>query len=209
VKSKIDTAWFNDQIKNSVFGSQRQLARKMKGSSGKSLEPSALSLMLRGKQAMRDEDRQQLADLLSVPLVEILRRSGYELDDPHMKAVPVKGVMDRTWTYVPLKKEGEPILAPSDIPVGSFGIRVVTQRSEISLIDGWQFVASKVEDCRAEHVGRLCLVKPKSHKPTILFVERGYKAKTFNLVSTAPNIEPIESAIVEWCAPIIWIRPQA
>jgi hypothetical protein len=78
----IDTGWFMKKIHESQYGSQRQLAPKIFGRQGKPLEPSALSLMLRGMRAMQLEEAEQLAELLGAPLQEVLFHAGVDVGPP-------------------------------------------------------------------------------------------------------------------------------
>ena len=75
----IDTLWFKHRIAESPHGSLSRVARKMQGRTGRPLEPSMLSLMLRGKREMRLDEARQLANLLGVPLIEVLRHVGLPL----------------------------------------------------------------------------------------------------------------------------------
>lgn len=69
----IDTAWFHQQIE-ARNESVRGLARFM------GIDPSAVSLMLRGKRKMSADEQDQIADFLGVRLDEIAaRRRGVQL----------------------------------------------------------------------------------------------------------------------------------
>lgn len=80
-KPEVDTEWFNEMIAQSAYKSQRALAKAMRTDSGKPLEPSALSLMLRGEREIKKHEYQQLAKLLDVPLVEVLKRCGFVFEE--------------------------------------------------------------------------------------------------------------------------------
>lgn len=72
----IETDWFIERIKESGYGSLRSLAPKIRGKLGKRLDVAALSLMLRGKREIKLGEARQLADLLMVPMGEVIRRAG-------------------------------------------------------------------------------------------------------------------------------------
>ena len=65
-----NTQWFLDRI-NTKFGSLRQFSKQLIGKNGKSLDVSAVSLMLRGKREMRYKEAHQIAKLLEEPLIEV------------------------------------------------------------------------------------------------------------------------------------------
>jgi hypothetical protein len=207
----IDTDWFYDAIARSQYGSLRAVAKRMKSSQGRPLEPSALSRILRGKQAMRDQDRAQLAEILNVDQFEILRRSGVIMNDPGMKDVILAGHLDkRLELHLSQGKNGDSILGPSNLPAAAIAVRCQTARSEHDAVDGWVLYAEKPEPYRADMLGRLCLVGPKSLNPTVAFISRGYKAGTVNLESGLfGTFTSHENITLEWASPILWIQPQA
>jgi hypothetical protein len=72
---KPDAAWFNAKIR-SRFQNQRAFAPKMKDRHGRPLDQPKLSRMLRGERAMQLHEARQFAELLGVPLIEVLERAG-------------------------------------------------------------------------------------------------------------------------------------
>lgn len=74
--ARIDTQWFRERIRSSRYRSLRSLAKVMSGRN-KDLNISSLSLMLRGKRLMLARTVADLANLLDIPVAEILRRAGY------------------------------------------------------------------------------------------------------------------------------------
>lgn len=72
----VDTAWFERKIAESPYGSMRQLAKHMRQPDGKPIDHSAVSRMLRGERAIQLHEARLLADLLGVPMAEIIRRAG-------------------------------------------------------------------------------------------------------------------------------------
>jgi hypothetical protein len=74
-----DTEYFRIAILKSRYRSQRQLSRHIIGANGNPLDPSALSLLLRGKRQMQIHEARQLADLLDLPLADVLIHAGVEV----------------------------------------------------------------------------------------------------------------------------------
>lgn len=75
-RSEIDTEWFEKLIKESPYGSIRQLAKHMRQPDGRPIDPSAISRMLRGERAIQLHEARLLADLLGVPMSMIIRKAG-------------------------------------------------------------------------------------------------------------------------------------
>jgi len=206
---KIDTEWFNDLIRKSPYGSQRRFARKIRGRHGKPLDPSALSLMLRGKRAMQLHEARQFADILDVPLADVIRHAGIAVPDDGARTVPVIGYVDQSANLHLLdSKNPELVPGPADLPPDCVAVRCRTGRSEHDLIDGWLLYALKPQPASADVVGRFCLAAPKDGRPTMGFVLRGYKPGTFNLMSGFyGTLTAAENVAFDWVAPVVWLRP--
>ena len=67
---KISTQWFQDRIKASKHGSQRQLAFAI------GIDPASLSYALNGKRRLQIHEAEAIANALSVPLAEVLTHVG-------------------------------------------------------------------------------------------------------------------------------------
>lgn len=208
---KVNTAWFTDRIRQSSYGSQRRLAPKIIGRNGRPLEPSALSLMFRGKRAIQLHEARQIADLLDVQLVDVLRHAGVPHVDDAERTVPVIGTIDKNGvlTFEPTTKDNERVPAPRELPSDAVAVRCRTARSEHSMIDGWILFAERPAQPRMDMAGRLCLVAPKNGRREIAFVTRGYRIGTFNLTPWRHGFgEAKENVHVELAAPVLLIRPQ-
>lgn len=72
----IDTDWFVRRIQESEHGSLRRLAAKMRNRQGEPMNIAPVSLMLRGKREIVLSEARQLADLLGVPMGEVIKRAG-------------------------------------------------------------------------------------------------------------------------------------
>ena len=81
IAAKIDTRWFQDRLSD-VRLSQRKLARQM------SLDPAAVSLMIRGKRKMSAAEAAEIARFLGVSVTEVLVRAGI---GPTMRETPAPG----------------------------------------------------------------------------------------------------------------------
>lgn len=72
---EIDTAWFIRRIEGLDL-SLRKIAPLIRGRSGKSLDVAAVSLMLRGLREISLSEARQLANILEVPMSEVIKRAG-------------------------------------------------------------------------------------------------------------------------------------
>jgi len=78
VRKQIDTAWFQDQATKSA-GSIRKLARLIIGRSGP-LDPAALVRAIHGQREFTLSEIKQIAHQFQVPILEVLRRCGINVD---------------------------------------------------------------------------------------------------------------------------------
>lgn len=206
---RVDTSWFVDKIRETPYGSMRRISGKIRGRNGKPLDPSALSLMLRGKRSMQLEEARQFADLFDVPLIDVLRHAGISVPENRDRVVPVSGYIDKNGEVHLSKDEHDHVAIPGDATREAFALRCRTARSEQSIMDGWLFYAEGLQQARAEAVGRFCVVKIKAGKLFVAHVSRGYRPGTFNLQIGLPGImRTSENTHLEKASPVLWIRTQ-
>lgn len=80
-QTQIDTRWFQSRLADKRL-SQRQLAKLM------GLDPSAVSLMLRGKRKLSAAEAREIARLLGVEASEVLMRAGSTPTVPYGQVDP-------------------------------------------------------------------------------------------------------------------------
>ncbi len=81
----IDTRWFKEKIKASRYRTLRGVARRMQGRNGP-MEMSSLFHMLKGTRQMKLVEARQLADLLEIPLIDVIRRAGVHVGPRDLKS---------------------------------------------------------------------------------------------------------------------------
>ena len=86
----------------------RQLAKRIE------LEPSAVSLMLRGMRKMTLEEANKIASLLGVQVTEVLRQAGVPVSDD-VRGVALVGYVDANSTVKSLNSSKR-IVGPPDVP---------------------------------------------------------------------------------------------
>ena len=104
----VDTNWFRDKLADKR-SSQRQLAKHM------SLDPAAMSLMLRGKRRMSAAEAADIARFLGVDVQEVLTRAG--VDSTHPTKTRDQGGWGASPTATHLTAMGEPTESMFDLPV--------------------------------------------------------------------------------------------
>lgn len=167
------------------------------------LDPAAVSLMLRGKRKMTNEEAHRIADLLGVTVTEVLRRSGIEvLDD--VRKVPISAWVDEQGVISLFpEKTHETVIGPADCPAGTYGVQV---RSPTGPQDGWLLFVSPAQEKAADVLDRLCLVTtPKGHA-TVAIIRRGYRVDRWNLIVWPSRNVNTDTTLV-WCSRVLWIKP--
>lgn len=86
---QINTKWFKERLSERGV-SQRKLAKMM------DLDASAVTHMFHGRRNMRLEEAQHLADIMRVPVEEVLRHAGLRIsgEPDEEPAFPVKQIFE-------------------------------------------------------------------------------------------------------------------
>lgn len=205
-KCRIDTDWFNERIRE-THGSQRLLAKKMTSTRDAQLDISTLSLMLRGRQDMRDHYKHQLAKLLGVSFEEICRRAGV-VPSGASAEIPLSGTVDRDWGLRLLDETTDTVVVPPDVPSEGIAVRCMTSNSENAVVDGWILYAEKPRKFSTADIGRLCLYAADSGSSSVGVLQRGYQAGKTNVhVGVYGTLATTMNVSLEWVAPVLWIKP--
>lgn len=110
----IDTAWFQARIRASRFRSMRGIAPHLRNIRGLPMSIDGLVQRLHGRRQLRIGEARQFADLLEIPLADVLRRAGIDTRGPeddlearHRAAVRMVGTLlafiDEAGVAVPAK----------------------------------------------------------------------------------------------------------
>jgi hypothetical protein len=73
---KPDTAWFHERLRDAGYASWYELAPEMRRRDGGVIDRSAVTRMITGKRGVDIFEAAQLARLLRVELLEVIRRLG-------------------------------------------------------------------------------------------------------------------------------------
>lgn len=192
----INQVWFRERLRQ-INMSQRQLAKKIQ------LDPAAVSLMFAGRRSITMKEAKQLADILLVPVTEVMRQAGIEvLDD--VRKVPIAGFVgaDCAVTLLPAGTH-DMIMAPADVPTGSFAIQ---HRVVNSIYDGWISFVSGTQQLPEDALDRLSVVALKDGRLLRGIIRRGYKSGLYNLI-LVPDATVLENKEIAWAARILWVLP--
>jgi transcriptional regulator with XRE-family HTH domain len=196
MNTQMNTEWFRDRLKQQKI-SQRGLAKLL------NIDPAAASLMLRAKRKMTTHEAHQIAQILGVPLNEIMRQAGIEVIDD-VRRVPITAYMDEhgSVSLMPARTH-DTVVGPADCPIGTYAIQV---RSPATIKDGWLVFVNPTQAPAADNIDKLCSTATAEGKQIVAVVRRGYRRDTHNLIMW-PSMEVLADCNVAWSSPVLWIKP--
>ena len=193
---EINKDYFTERLR-AIKLSQRQLAKKI------DIDPAAMSYMLSGKRRMTMPEAKAIADVLMVPVTEVMRQAGIEvLDD--VKKVPIAGFIGTGATVTLLPKgTHDMVMAPGDVPHGTFALQI---RNPGSAYDGWIAFVSGQQQPATDLLDRYAILATSDGQMLSAMIRRGYKQKLHNLM-LLPDGSVLENREVAWGARVLWIQP--
>lgn len=195
---KANTKWFRDRLAERAM-SVRGLAKKLE------LDPSAVSLTLRGRRKMTLAEANQIAVLLGVSVTEVIRQAGIAVADD-VKGIRLLGTVDSESNVKTLKDSAiKMVSAPPDVPADGFALQI---RAPQSLQDGWLIMAGAMTDLMDLMLDRPCVVTLADKRRIVGILRRGYEPDAFNIIPMLAPEKAIEDQAVTAVSPILWIRPQ-
>lgn len=206
-KKRPDVQWFRSRLKDRNV-SQRGLAKIME------VDAAALSRLFQGRRELRLHEAEQIAEVLAVPVREVLEHMGLRMSDG--PRIPVVGIVKGDAT-VEFRSDSpkHAIQAPFDVPHDAIALVCQTADTPLSYLDTALMIVAKpagqVDDC----VARLSLVQvlddtlQPSGDPFVAHVYRGLDRGYWRLTRFgSPNgAARMGSVKLGWGVPILWIRP--
>ncbi len=194
-KHPINRDWFENRMRE-VGLSQRQAAAAMY------MDPSTMNNTLKGERAIKPHEYARFADVLQVPITEVLQNAGIAV--PETMHVPIAGYLGADSTLT-LEEPKEYVTGPSDLPEGTICILCRTALSRLAPMDGWLLFTGPPTDISDHALGRLCLVWHRdSDEVTIAHVKRGYRPGTFNLHPLFGDA--LENVKLARFSPVSWLK---
>jgi hypothetical protein len=195
-KQKIDKAWFVGQLKDRKI-SMRALGRMMRR------DIWSISSMFAGKRAMSMQEAKEIADILGVPLLEVMRRAGVQTGEHMME---ISGTIEHGGE-VSLNATGDETPAPLGAPATGFALLFRTPRGPLRQLDGAvAFTSPKIEKIDRSVTNRLCVVGQLKGPPLFGYLSSsrvGLQLLTF--LSEEP-VQGDDAMSLMWAAPVLWIR---
>lgn len=198
--AQIDARWFDNHLQDRRL-SRRQLARLM------GIDPASVYRLLHGIRPMRMDEAAQLANILGVPVGDVLEHAGLRMDDGD-RAVPLAGWIDEMGeAHLELDKAAGTIRPPAEVPDSGIALQARTGSGPLSKIDGWVFFLDRPagKGVPADIHGRMAVCRLDSGATLLRFVRRGYKPGTWNL-GDITAVAGIDGARLLWAQPVLYIR---
>lgn len=193
----MNTDWFVRRLDDRKL-SQRGLAKLM------GLDPSAVSLMFRGKRKMTIQEAAQMAVLLDVSTDDVLQNAGVELPPPNRMVRLIGWVGDTD--QVTLLGEGIHELVEGPGELSSTAVCVRCQYGHAEFMDGWIMFANDMSGSPELAIDTLAICAVKGNGLKVARVKRGYRKGQYNLVTNNNTFQNVELA---WASPIVWIKTVA
>lgn len=196
VAQKVNTKWFRERLAERDM-SMRRLAKHME------LDPSAVSLMLRGKRTMTADEANRISGLLTVPVTEVLAQAGVQIEED-ARSMPVRATIDARSALHPVTaRNARQATAPRDVPSSGLAMQV---RAPELLQDGWLLFAGNFDPRVSAMIDRLAVVEIAGNGRIVGTVKRGYDQDRVNVVpylggAAAENVNATSAA------PVLWVRP--
>lgn len=175
--------------------SQADMARILTERLGRSIDRAAMNKMTKGTRAIFADE-----------LLEIQRTTGVQAPTEIM--VPLKGrVGAGQAVYAIDDGSDETVPAPAEAKPGTVAVEVSGDSMFPAYEDGTLLYYSKILP-PAEMVNRRCVVQLGDGKIFVKVLRRGSTDKTWTLQSVNTLYPDMVDEVVEWAAPIDWIRPR-
>lgn len=196
VAQKVNTKWFRERLAERDM-SIRRLAKHLE------LDPSAVSLMLRGMRTMTADEANRISGLLTIPVTEVLAQAGIPIEED-ARSMAVRASIDARSVLHPITaKSARRVTAPRDVPAAGLAMQV---RAAELLQDGWVLFAGAFDARVQAMIDRLAVLELRGAGRVVGTVKRGYSDERFNIVPWlgGPSVEDAEALSA---APVLWIRP--
>lgn len=200
---RVDRLWFQSKLK-ALGVSQLDMSRVV------GMRPAAISLMLNGTREVRAKEADAIAAFLRVPVREVLKRLGSvpptEASGPRL--IGFLGARDVV-KPVTLLDATKPIEIPSPPDCPECNCIIVRGDDNAPRFFNGDAIFYKQEDVGdpARLVGACAVVGLPSGDIVIKRILSSPRRGRFALLSYSPVVEPMLDTVVEWAAPILWIRP--
>ena len=196
VAHKVNTKWFRERLAEREM-SVRRLAKHLE------LDPSAVSLMLRGRRTMTADEANRISGLLTIPVTEVLAQAGVQIEED-ARSMSIRASIDGHSVLHPITaKAARRVSAPRDVPAGGLALQV---RAADLLQDGWVLFTGAFDTRVQAMFDRLAVLELRGAGRVVGTIKRGYADDRFNIVPWlgGPSVDDADALSA---APVLWIRP--
>jgi plasmid maintenance system antidote protein VapI len=196
---KINTIWFRQQL-DLAGVKQRKLAQTLR------IDPSAVSLMLRGMRKMQLHEAVEIAKLTGQTLEDVATNAGIDLKviEASQDFVHVSGYVNAEGK-IAFVRTTELMPTPPGVPSNTLALRCDTAMSQAEWADSWVLFYAPTTIVAADAVGRLCIVTTTDDERRVCFIRRGVERNTFSTFDLAHR-KINDSAKLKNASPVLWIR---
>lgn len=194
----LDAEWFQNQLRLRQL-TVRGLAKLM------DLNPSTVSLLLRGFRSIHDDDVVKLADIFGCSTVEIMKRAGAPIRD-EVRTVPVSAFLgpDDIVHMLP-EMAANVIEAPHSTPANAYALQIRTGR----LYDGWLLIVSGSKLSPSDCIGTSIVYCRRDGVMGAGIIQRGYVDGLYNIVDLYCNQDSTHQNLdILWGQSIVWVKPR-
>lgn len=177
--AKVNEDWFKEQLVLKRL-SQRKLARHL------GLDPSAITLTLKGKRRMQMDEAANIAVFLGVPVEEVLKNAGLTLGKPISNPVRIVGSVSYA-NRIELIDTDDVVESPPMMPAETVALTV---GDPDSLLYGSLLFYKPESEINPDAIGRLSIVKLRSGKSILARIDRGIRPGFYNLRLNSSIIPP-------------------
>ena len=195
-QTRMNTMFFKNRLADRKI-TQRKLAALLQ------LDPAAITLMLRGERRMQPAEAQIIAEVLGLPITQVLREAGIPVTED-VSTVPIAGSVDSSGriTLMPVGTH-EMIAAPPDVPRDGYALQM---RAFGDAQDGWVLYVSDASTSADLHLDRLCAVSISDGRAVLAWVRRGYRQGLHNLMLW-PSRDALHDQSLVSVSPVLWLHP--
>lgn len=191
--------WFQNALSDRRL-SQRGLARLL------GMDPGGLNRRLRGKSRLQIADAKEIANILEVPVADVLRNAG--VDDVWGQAteggkVAITGWVDAALTVHMGKPKGAAAVEAPPIPLDELkALRFVTAASVADAFDGAVAFYREGPGVPVEAIGKPCVVTTATGARLLRVLRPGYSRGRYNLAQLFGGSMDSD-VVVDSAAPIL------
>ena len=187
----IDTKWFQSRVRDAEM-SQSRLAQLL------GIDRSALSLMLHGKRGMKIEEATRMAEILALPIDQVLAHAGVKVPKGPA-SVPLVGTIGANSEI--RQRKGGRVESHDQLPRETAALRC---EDRAAVMYGWTVYYVPMASVTSEAIERLSVCRLANDTQHLAVPSRGFEPGTHNLRTLGGAV--LENQKLVAASPVLWIR---